>query len=274
MLAKLKNKDTKEYDVFLGTDTEWAKRQGFVETDVEQAWNNSWYLKGFAPAKPLPTDSEIVATRAALYASVSDPLFATYDQGGDGTLDAAINAKAQIQFDNKKSTQTAMTLADFVHKVTTEYALSKARKSTELTYEYQENSGSDDVIVGDTTINLVRTTSNCNVVLPKISKVQTVKIDNVSDDTVTIPPASGDNIEGLSGSYVLPAKSVVEFISEPAALNWDLYTAPLEVQATITVEDLFKHSFSGISNLQIGKGLVLSKVNNNTVKIEVVKPDV
>lgn len=233
------------------------------------------YVIVAVPAPKPPTDDEITATRAALYARVSDPLFASYEQGGQTTLQQAIESKAQIQFDNKKSNQGSLTLADFVHKVTTEYALSKARtvSPAELTYEYQENSGSDDVIVGDKTINLVRTTNNCNVVLPKISKVQTVKIDNVSDDTVTILPASGDNLEGLSGSYVLPAKSSVEFISETVASNWDLYTAPLEVQATITVEDLFKHSFSGISTLQVGKDLVLSKVNNNTVKIEAAVTD-
>lgn len=266
LYAKEINSETKEYEV---PNQEDAKAQGLAQYDVEFDVNSSkWYLAGNVPPVPIPTDAEVVAVREQLYASVSDPMFASYDQGGEGTLDAAINAKAQIQFDNKKSTQSAMTFADFVHKVTTEYALSKARKSTELTYEYQENSGNSDVIVSDKTINLVRATSSCNVVLPKISKVQTVKIDNVSDDSITILPASGDNLEGLSGNYVLPAKSVVEFIAEPAALNWDLYTAPLEVQATITVEDLFKHSFSGISNLQIGKDLVLSKVNNNTVKIE------
>ena len=272
--AKVIDNQAKLCEVGLGTDSEFYLSVGMTEQDVEQAWDGNWYLAGFAPQKPTPTDAEIIATREQLYASISDPLFASYDQGGDGTLDAAINAKAQIQFDNKKSTQTAMTFADFVHKVTTEYALSKARKSTELTYEYRENNGSDDVVVGSKTINLVRTTSNCNVVLPKISKVQTVKIDNVSDDTVTITAASGDMLDGVSSAYTLSAKNSVEFISDmQGSSNWDLYTAALEVETAINVEDLFGNSYSGISNLQIGKDLVLQKVNASTVKIEAAVTD-
>lgn len=93
--------------------------------------------------KPL-TDDEIVAKRARLYAQVSDPLFSSYTQGV-GTLQDYIDSKAQIGFDNKKSTQTGMTLDDFKHKVSREYQLFKQHNITaeSATYRYVESNGND-----------------------------------------------------------------------------------------------------------------------------------
>lgn len=95
-----------------------------TEQDVEQAWDGNWYLTGFAPVKPVPTDAEISVIRAQLYASDSDAVFNSYQQGV-ASLQDYIDAKAQISFDNKKSTQTNMTLDDFKHKVSREYELFK-----------------------------------------------------------------------------------------------------------------------------------------------------
>lgn len=268
----------KEFIVFAAATKEALENNLMVFDRVEETQDNyvlndkgEYTIDGVSSY----TDDEIIAKRASMYASVSDPLFASYEQGGQTTLQQAIQSKARIQFDNKKSTQGSLTLADFVHKVTTEYALSKARTITpdNLTYEYQENSGSDDVIVGDKTINLVRTTSNCNIVLPKISKVQTVKIDNISEDTITISQTGVDFIDGVSSQYTLSAKQSVEFISNTDANNWDLYTPVLEIESTITIEDLFGNSFSGVSKIQIGKDLTLQKVDNDTIKIEAVETD-
>ena len=76
MLAKIVNKETKQCDVFLGTDIEWAKAQGFRELEIEQAFNMQWYLKGYAPEKPAPTKEEQEQSRANAYASEIDPLHA------------------------------------------------------------------------------------------------------------------------------------------------------------------------------------------------------
>lgn len=38
--------------VFNGTDTAWALSQGFIEEDVERAYDGNWYVKGYAPEKP------------------------------------------------------------------------------------------------------------------------------------------------------------------------------------------------------------------------------
>ena len=63
MLAKIINEETKQCDVFLGTDFDWAKEQGFSEKEVEQAWNGSWFVKGCAPEKPEPTKEEVKQMR-------------------------------------------------------------------------------------------------------------------------------------------------------------------------------------------------------------------
>lgn len=50
--SSLTNAETKEVYPFLGEDTEWATRNGFVEMDVEQSYDGKWHLKGYAPVKP------------------------------------------------------------------------------------------------------------------------------------------------------------------------------------------------------------------------------
>ena len=49
-------------EVFVGTNVQWAKSQGFTEQEVEQSDKDGrWYLKGFAPMK---TDEEKAAEEA------------------------------------------------------------------------------------------------------------------------------------------------------------------------------------------------------------------
>ena len=49
-------------EVFVGTNLQWAKSQGFTEQEVEQSdKDGNWYLKGFAPMK---TDEEKTAEEA------------------------------------------------------------------------------------------------------------------------------------------------------------------------------------------------------------------
>lgn len=56
--AKIINKDTKECEVGLGTNTDFYKSIGMSEMDVEQAYNGSWYIAGYAPEKPAETLQE------------------------------------------------------------------------------------------------------------------------------------------------------------------------------------------------------------------------
>lgn len=235
----------------------------------------AYWVDEYVPPLP-PTDDDIVATRKQLYATVSDPMFNSYDQGGPTTLSEAIASKAQIQFDNKKSDQAGMSLADFVHKVNAEYALKMKVSRNDLTYEYRENRGNDDVVVGDKTINLIRTTSSCTVRLPKIAKVQTIKIDNVSEDDITITANSADMLAGVNSNYILPAKGTVEFISDSATSNWDLYTAPLEIETglNIEIETNPTASRSGATDIKFGRGFTgYTNPDKNGVVVEVQDTD-
>lgn len=50
--AKIIDDKTKLCEVGIGTNIEFYKSIGMTEQDVEEAYNGSWYLKGYAPQKP------------------------------------------------------------------------------------------------------------------------------------------------------------------------------------------------------------------------------
>lgn len=62
MLAKIINQETKQCEVGIGTNTKFYESIGMTEMEVEQAYNGSWYVKGFAPEKP---EAEINAQKVA-----------------------------------------------------------------------------------------------------------------------------------------------------------------------------------------------------------------
>lgn len=53
MYAKITNEETKQCEVGLGTNVSFYKSIGMSEMEVEQAYNGQWYLKGYAPEKPV-----------------------------------------------------------------------------------------------------------------------------------------------------------------------------------------------------------------------------
>ena len=50
--AQIINEKNKQCDIGLGTDIKFFKSIGMKEMDVEQGYDNNWYLKGYAPQKP------------------------------------------------------------------------------------------------------------------------------------------------------------------------------------------------------------------------------
>lgn len=62
MYAKIINEETKQCEVGTGTNTDFYKSIGMTEMEVEQAYNGSWYVKGFAPERP---EAEIIAQQVA-----------------------------------------------------------------------------------------------------------------------------------------------------------------------------------------------------------------
>lgn len=62
MYAKIIDQETKACEVGIGTNADFYKSIGMSEMDVEQAYNGSWYLKGYAPEKPQSViDAERIA---------------------------------------------------------------------------------------------------------------------------------------------------------------------------------------------------------------------
>ena len=51
--AKVINEETKLCEVGLGTNSAFYQSIGMVEMDVEQSFDGSWYIEGFAPQQPL-----------------------------------------------------------------------------------------------------------------------------------------------------------------------------------------------------------------------------
>ena len=64
MYAKIINEETKACEVGTGTNTEFYRSIGMSEMEVEQAYDGSWYLKGYAPEKPTEQkETEVRAVR-------------------------------------------------------------------------------------------------------------------------------------------------------------------------------------------------------------------
>lgn len=72
--AKIINEETKECDVGLGTNETYYQSIGMTLMDVEQAYNGNWYLLGYAPEKPAPTEEEQRENRAKAYQAEVDPI--------------------------------------------------------------------------------------------------------------------------------------------------------------------------------------------------------
>ena len=55
--AKVIDENTKVCQVGIGTDTAFYQSLGMAEQDVEQAYNGTWYLKGYSPDNKEKTNS-------------------------------------------------------------------------------------------------------------------------------------------------------------------------------------------------------------------------
>ena len=66
MFAKIENEQTKVCSVGLGTNAKFYESIGMVEMDVEEGYDGSWYVQGYAPVKP----RELVIQEALIEAKV------------------------------------------------------------------------------------------------------------------------------------------------------------------------------------------------------------
>ena len=72
--AKIIDGKTKECIVGIGTNFDYYKSMGMEEMDVEQAYNGSWYVAGYAPEEPPPTEEEQRQKREQAYTLEVDPI--------------------------------------------------------------------------------------------------------------------------------------------------------------------------------------------------------
>lgn len=68
--AKIIDEETKEVSVALGTNPP----SDYLEMEVEQAYNGNWYVEGYAPEIPAPTEEEQRQKRAEAYRLEKDPI--------------------------------------------------------------------------------------------------------------------------------------------------------------------------------------------------------
>lgn len=72
--AKIINEEKKQCEVGLGTNAEFYKSCGMTEMDVEQAYDGNWYVAGYAPEEPAPTEEEQRQKREQAYTQEVDPI--------------------------------------------------------------------------------------------------------------------------------------------------------------------------------------------------------
>ena len=63
--ARIINEETQEVQVGVGCPIEYYIEIGMTEMEVEQAYNGQWYVTGYAPVQPEPTEYEKAQTRIA-----------------------------------------------------------------------------------------------------------------------------------------------------------------------------------------------------------------
>lgn len=92
--AKVVNEETKQCDVGLGTNTEFYRKLGMIEQDVEQSYNGSWYLVGYAPIKPAPSIQEQIVE---LENTITARNIRNAIQGDSYALNKIATVEAQIE---------------------------------------------------------------------------------------------------------------------------------------------------------------------------------
>ena len=83
MYAKIINEETKQCSVGDGNNFGFYQSIGMTEMEVEEAYDGSWYLAGYAPAKPEPTKEEQQKAREEAYISEVDPITCHIQRLGD-----------------------------------------------------------------------------------------------------------------------------------------------------------------------------------------------
>ena len=101
MYAKIVNEETKVCEVGTGTNAQFYKSIGMSEMEVEQAYNGQWYLKGYAPEKPIEEkEAEVRAERDRRIDATRWRIerYQTQEAAGIETTDTAEHYKAILLY--------------------------------------------------------------------------------------------------------------------------------------------------------------------------------
>ena len=82
--AKIINEETKEVSIGTGTNSAFYQSIGMTEIEVEEGYDGSWYLKGYAPEKPTEQkETEVRAVRNQYLEQTDKFLLADYPIADD-----------------------------------------------------------------------------------------------------------------------------------------------------------------------------------------------
>ena len=101
--AKIINEETKEVSIGTGTNSAFYQSIGMTEMEVEQAYNGSWYLQGYAPAKPAPTKEEQQKAREEAYKAKVDPITCHINRLKDEEQTAEVVAEIASLVEERKA---------------------------------------------------------------------------------------------------------------------------------------------------------------------------
>ena len=101
--AKIINEETKACEVGLGTNNNFYASIGMSEMEVEQAYDGSWYLKGYAPVKPEPTKEEQQKAREEAYKAKVDPIACHIQRLGDEEQTPEVTAEIASLVEERKA---------------------------------------------------------------------------------------------------------------------------------------------------------------------------
>ena len=101
--AKIINEETKEVSIGTGTNFAFYQSIGMTEQEVELGYNGSWYLAGYAPAKPEPTKEEQQKARQDAYRIEVDPITCHIQRLGDEEQTAEVIAEIAQLVEKRKA---------------------------------------------------------------------------------------------------------------------------------------------------------------------------
>ena len=72
--AKIIDEKTKLVQIGVGCPDEYYIEIGMTKMDVELSYNGNWYVKGYAPQEPVPTEEDQRKKREIAYKDEVDPI--------------------------------------------------------------------------------------------------------------------------------------------------------------------------------------------------------